>query len=325
MPGVMVSDRIVTVFGGSGFIGRHVIRSLAEQGWRVRNACRRPDLAHHLQPLGSVGQIVSVQANIRDTPSVRAAVEGADAVVNLVAIAHESGKQTFKHVHVEGAARVAEAAKEAGVKTLVQISALGADIESKSLYARTKAEGETAVLKAFPDAVILRPSVVFGPEDNFLNRFAALARLSPVLPLVGGGHTKFQPVFAGDVADAVAAVLGGKAKPGATYELGGPEVMTFREIMRYILEVTNRKRLLVPLPFPIAVLQAQFLQMLPNPLLTTDQVELLRRDSIVSHAAAKNGRLLENLGVRGTAMEAVVPAYLYRFRKAGQFTDMHAT
>lgn len=324
MPGVMVSDRIVTVFGGSGFIGRHVVRALAQQGWRVRNACRRPDLAQHLQPLGSVGQIVSVQANVRNTPSVEAAVAGADAVVNLVAIAYESGRQTFKDVHVGGAARVAEAAKAAGVKTFVHMSALGADAGSKSVYARTKAEGEAAVRKAFPDAVSFRPSVVFGPEDDFLNRFAALARMTPVLPLIGGGHTKFQPVFAGDIADAVAAVLAGKAKPGSTYELGGPEVKTFRELMEYILEVTARKRLLVPLPFGLASVQAQFLQLLPKPLLTTDQVELLKHDNIVSEASAKNGLVLENLGVSGTAMETVVPAYLYRFRKAGQFTDMHA-
>lgn len=324
MPGVMVSDRIVTVFGGSGFIGRHVVRALAEQGWRVRNACRRPDLAQHLQPLGSVGQIVSVQANVRNTPSVEAAVDGADAVVNLVAILHESGRQTFKDVHVAGAARVAEAAKAAGVKNLIHFSALGVDSHSKSAYARTKAEGEAAVFKAFPEAVVFRPSVVFGPEDNFLNRFASMARISPALPLVGGGHTKFQPVFAGDLADAVAAVLAGKAKPGAIYELGGPEVKTFREIMEYILEVTARKRLLLPLPFPLASAQAQFLQLLPKPLLTVDQVELLKHDNIVSQEAARNGRVLENLGVRGTAMETVVPAYLYRFRKAGQFTDMHA-
>jgi NADH dehydrogenase len=321
----MVSDRIVTVFGGSGFIGRHVVRALAADGWRVRNACRRPDLAQYLQPLGSVGQVVSVQANVRNTPSVRAAVEGSDAVVNLVAVAYESGRQTFQDVHVGGAARIAEAAKEAGVKSLVQISGLGANLESKSLYAKSKAEGEVAALKAFPDAVILRPSVVFGPEDDFLNRFAAMARISPVLPLVGGGHTKFQPIFAGDVADAVAAVLAGKAKPGATYELGGPEVKTFRQLMEYILEVTGRKRLLVPLPFGIAALQAKFLEILPKPLLTVDQVELLKNDTIVSESAAVNGRVLENLGVRGTAMETVVPAYLYRFRKAGQFTDMHAT
>jgi NADH dehydrogenase len=324
MPRAMVSDRIVTVFGGSGFIGRHVVRALAERGWRVRNACRRPDLAQYLQPLGSVGQIVSVQANVRHAPSVRAAVEGADAVVNLVAVLHESGRQTFSDVHVGGARRVAEAAKAAGVGSLVHISALGANLKSPSAYARTKAEGEEALLKAFADAVILRPSVVFGPEDKFFNRFAALARLSPVLPLIGGGHTKFQPVFAGDVALAVAAALDAKAVPGATYELGGPEVKSFREILEYILAVTGRKALLAPLPFALASVQAKFLQLLPSPMLTVDQVELLKSDNVVSDEAARNGRVLENLDVRATALETVVPAYLYRFRKAGQFTDMHA-
>jgi len=323
MPRAMVSDRIVTVFGGSGFIGRHVVRALAERGWRVRNACRRPDLAQYLQPLGSVGQIVSVQANVRHAPSVRAAVEGADAVVNLVAILHESGRQTFGDVHVGGARRVAEAAKAAGIASLVHISALGADLNSASVYARTKAEGEAAVIKAFANAVIMRPSVVFGPEDQFFNRFAALARFSPVLPLIGGGHTKFQPVFAGDVANAVAAALDARAVPGATYELGGPEVKSFREILEYILAVTGRKRLLVPLPFPIASLQAKVLQLLPSPMLTVDQVELLKTDNVVSTAAMREGRALENLDVRPTAIETVVPAYLYRFRKAGQFTDMH--
>lgn len=324
MPRAMVSDRIVTVFGGSGFIGRHVIRALAAQGWRVRNACRRPDLAYHLQPLGSVGQIVSVQANIRHTPSVRAAVKGADAVVNLVAILHETGRQRFADVHVAGARRVAEAASEAGVSHFVQMSALGADVNSASVYARTKAEGEAAVLKAFADAVILRPSVVFGPEDQFFNRFAALARLSPVLPLIGGGETRFQPVFAGDVASAVAEALNGAAKPGAAYELGGPEVKTLRQIFEYILETTGRSRLLVPLPFPLASLQARLLQLLPSPLLTVDQVELLKSDNVISEAAAAESRTLGGLGVSATPIDTVVPSYLYRFRKAGQFSDIHA-
>lgn len=323
MPRVMVSDRMITVFGGSGFIGRHVVRALAERGWRVRNACRRPDLAQHLQPLGSVGQIVSVQANLRNEESVRAACRGADAVVNLVAVLHESGKQRFEELHVHGARRVAEAAREAGATSLVHISAIGADLNSKSAYGRTKAEGEAAVLKAFPQAVVLRPSVVFGPEDDFFNRFGSLARFTPVLPLIGGGHTRFQPVFAGDVADAVAAALEGKAQPGAVYELGGPEVKTFREVMKYILEVTGRKRVLAPLPFPFATFKAHLLELLPNPLLTVDQVEMLKTDNVVSTAAVREGRALENLGVRPTAIEAVVPSYLYRFRKAGQFTDMH--
>jgi NADH dehydrogenase len=322
MPRALVSDRIVTVFGGSGFIGRHVVRALAARGWRVRNACRRPDLAQYLQPLGSVGQIVSVQANVRHEGSVRAACEGADAVVNLVAILRESGKQTFEEVQVQGARRVAEAANAAGAKSLVHVSAIGADANSKSAYARSKAGGEAEALKTFSKTVVLRPSVVFGPEDRFFNLFAGLARFTPVLPLIGGGKTRFQPVFAGDVADAVAAALDGKAQPGAAYELGGPEVKTFREILRYILDVTGRKRILLPLPFPLAALQASFLQLLPSPLLTVDQVELLKTDNVVSVDAVKKGLVLENLGVRPTAIEAVVPEYLYRFRKAGQFTDV---
>jgi NADH dehydrogenase len=210
------------------------------------------------------------------------------------------------------------------VASLVHISSLGADPKSTSAYARSKAEGEDAVLKAFAKAVIMRPSVVFGPEDRFFNRFAQLARFSPVLPLIGGGHTKFQPVFAGDVANAVAAALDAKAVPGATYELGGPEVKSFREILEYILAVTGRKSLLMPLPFALASLQAQMLQLLPSPMLTVDQVELLKTDNVVSALATENGRVLENLDVQSTAIETVVPAYLYRFRKAGQFTDMHA-
>lgn len=322
MPRVMVSDRIVTVFGGSGFIGRHVIRALADRGWRVRNACRRPDLAQHLQPLGSVGQIVSVQANLRNEASVRAACAGADAVINLVAIMHESGRQTFDEVHVEGARRVAEAARAAGATSLVHISALGANAESASRYARSKAAGEDAVLKAYPDAVVMRPSVVFGPEDEFFNRFASLARFTPVLPLIGGGRTRFQPIFAGDVAEAVAAALDGKARKGGTYELGGPEIRTLRQVFEYILQITGRKRLLAPLPFFAASFKAGFLELLPKPILTKDQVTLLKSDNVVSDAAAKDGRVLENLGVRPTAIETVVPSYLYRYRKAGQFTDL---
>lgn len=318
----LVSNRLVTIFGGSGFIGRHVVRALAEEGWLVRNACRRPDLAQHLQPLGAVGQIVSVQANIRDQASVEAAIAGADAVVNLVAILHESGRQTFEDVHVEGARRIAEAAARAGVENFVHISAIGADTASPSAYARTKAMGEQEVLKAIPGAIILRPSVVFGPQDDFLNRFASLARFTPALPLIGGGTTRFQPVFAGDVADAAAAALAGKAAPGTVYELGGPDVLNFREILEYILKVTGRSRFLVPLPFPVAKLQASLLELLPKPLLTVDQVKLLKNDNVVSEAAVTEGRTLDHFGVRPTAMEAVVPSYLYRFRKAGEFTDM---
>lgn len=323
MPRAMVSDRIVTVFGGSGFLGRHVVRALAERGWRVRNAVRRPDLAQHLQPLGSVGQIMSVQANVRYAASIQRAIEGSDAVVNLVGILYESGRQTFDEVHVQGARRIAEAAKKAGITNVVQISAIGASADSASAYGRSKAAGERAVLNAIKEAVIIRPSIVFGPEDSFFNRFADMARLSPALPLIGGGHTKFQPVFAADVATAVALAIDGKAKPGATYELGGPETKSFRELMEYIMQIIGRRRLLVSLPFAIARMQASVLQILPKPLLTVDQVRSLETDNVVSDKAIKAGLTLEGLGIHPTGIETVVPEYLYRFRKAGQFTDVH--
>jgi uncharacterized protein YbjT (DUF2867 family) len=312
------SETLVTVFGGSGFLGRHVVRALAREGYRIRPAVRRPDLAGHLQPLGRVGQIHAVQANLRYPESVEAAVRGADAVVNLVGILFERGKQSFDAVQGEGAATVARAAAAADAR-MVHVSALGADPDSPALYGRSKAAGEAGVLAAVPDATILRPSILFGPEDDFFNRFAALARMAPALPLIGGGATKFQPVFVGDVAQAVLRAVGGRAKGGAVYELGGPAVKTFRELMEYVLAVTERKRLLVPLPFGLARLQAMVLQLMPKPLLTPDQVELLRADNIVSAAAQADGRTLAAFGIEPAAMEAVVPSYLWRFRKAGQF------
>ena len=312
-------NRLVTVFGGSGFVGRNVVRALVRDGWRVRAAVRRPDLAGHLQPLGSVGHIHAVQANLRYPDSVAAAVRGADAVVNLVGILHKSGRQSFDAVHAFGAEVVAECAAEAGATALVHMSAIGADAESSSAYARTKAAGERAVLGAFPTAVILRPSIVFGPGDAFFNRFAGMARMFPALPLIGGGHTRFQPVYVADVAAAVAVALAGRATPGTVYELGGPEVFTFRELMEFILRETGRKRLLVPVPFWLAILEAWFLQRLPKPLLTVDQVRLLKRDNVVSEAAAASGRTLEGLGIAAHSIEAIVPAYLDRFRKSGQF------
>jgi len=312
------AETLVTVFGGSGFLGRHVVRALAREGYRVRPAVRRPDLAGHLQPLGRVGQIHAVQANLRYPASVEAAVRGADVVINLVGILFERGKQGFEAVQAEGASNVAQAAAAEGAR-LLHVSALGASAESTALYARTKAAGEAAVRAAVPDATILRPSIVFGPEDDFFNRFAALARIAPALPLIGGGETKFQPVFVGDVARAITRAVGGGAKGGTTYELGGPEVKTFRELMEYVLAVTERKRLLVPLPFGLARLQAYVLQLLPTPLLTPDQVELLRTDNVVSQAAEAEGRTIEGLGIEPAAIDAVVPSYLWRFRKAGQF------
>ncbi len=312
------SETLVTVFGGSGFLGRHVVRALAREGYRIRPAVRRPDLAGHLQPLGRVGQIHAVQANLRYPGSIEAAVRGADVVINLVGVLFERGKQGFEAVQAEGAHQVALAAQAEGAR-LIHVSALGADPDSTSLYARSKAEGEAAVLGAAPDATIFRPSILFGPEDDFFNRFAALARISPALPLIGGGHTKFQPVFVGDVARAILKAASGGAKGGMLYELGGPEVKTFRELMEYVLAVTERRRLLVPLPFGLARLKATFLQLMPTPLLTRDQVELLRTDNIVSQAALADGRTIAALGIEPAAMEAIVPSYLWRFRKTGQF------
>jgi NADH dehydrogenase len=314
----IADDRLVTIFGGSGFIGRHLVRALAKSGWRIRVAVRQPDLAFHLQPLGRVGQIHAVQANVRYPDSVARAAEGADAVVNLVGILYKSGKQTFDAVQAEGANAVARAAAANRAK-LVQFSALGADADSKSDYARSKAEGEAFARAAVSDAVVVRPSILFGPEDHFFNRFANMARLSPALPLIGGGKTRFQPVFVGDVAAAVAAILAGQARPGATYELGGPAVQTFEELMQLMLRVIDRKRLLVPLPFAIARMKALFLEMLPNPLLTRDQVRLLEQDNIVLAEAEREGRTLRGLGITPTAMETILPSYLVRFRRTGQF------
>jgi len=311
-------DTMVTVFGGSGFLGRHIVRALARRDFRIRVAVRRPDLAGHLQPLGRVGQIHAVQANVRVPGSVEAAVRDASIVVNLTGILFERGKQSFEAVQAQGARNVAAAAAAAGAR-MVHVSALGADPESASAYARTKAAGEQAVRELVPEATIFRPSVVFGPEDDFFNRFAALARISPFLPLIGGGHTRFQPVFVGDVAEAVARAVEGKAQP-VIYELGGPEVQTFKELMEYTLVTIGRRRLLVPLPFKLASMQAFFLQFLPKPPLTPDQVELLHSDTVVSESAIAEGRTLAGLGIEPTAMEAIVPSYLWRFRKAGQFS-----
>ena len=315
-------NKLVTVFGGSGFLGRHVVRALARAGYRVRAAVRRPDLAGHLQPLGSVGQIHGVQANLRYPASAAAAAEGSHAVVNLVGILYPSGRQSFDAVHAAGAGAAAEAAAAAGAEHLVHVSAIGADPDSDAQYGRSKAAGEARVREAFPSAVILRPSIVFGPEDDFFNRFGALARYLPALPLIGGGHTKFQPVYAGDVAAAAAAAVRGTAQAGTVYELGGPGTFTFRELMEFILAETHRGRLLLPLPFALARLQARFLQLLPKPLLTVDQVSLLATDNVVSEAAAGESRTLAGLGIDPHPIEAVVPAYLERFRKAGQF-DRH--
>ena len=310
--------KLVTVFGGSGFIGRYVVRALASRGYRVRVACRRPDLAGHLQPLGNVGQIHCVQANLRYRWSIDRAVEGADVVVNLVGILAEGGKQTFDGVQARGAGWVAEAAAAEGAR-LVQLSAIGADAESQSEYAQTKARGEERVLATDPNAVILRPSIVFGPEDEFFNMFAAMAQMSPALPLIGGGKTMFQPVYVGDVAQAVAKAVDGDLEPGSTWELGGPETLSFKQCLERMLEVVGRKRLLVHLPFAIAGFIGQFAQYLPGAPLTPDQVELLKSDNVVSDESLSNGRTLRDMGIEPTGLMGVLPQYLIRFRKHGQF------
>jgi NADH dehydrogenase len=312
------NDTLITIFGGSGFLGRHLVRALAKRHYRIRVAVRRPDLAGHLQPLGRVGQIHAVQANVRHTGSVEAAVRDADIVINLVGILFERGRQRFDTVQAFGAEQVALAAANHGA-AMIHVSAIGAGENSPSAYARAKAEGEKAVLAARPQATIVRPSILFGPEDEFFNKFAAMARVLPALPLIGGGETRFQPVFAGDVAEAIARAVDGNARAGAIYEIGGPEVRTFKQLMEYVLEVTERRRLLLAVPFPLARLQAAFLQYLPKPLLTPDQVELLKTDNVVSAQAEAEGRTLAGLGISPTAMGVIVPSYLWRFRKAGQF------
>jgi uncharacterized protein YbjT (DUF2867 family) len=311
-------DTLVTVYGGSGFLGRHVVRALAKRHYRIRVAVRRPELANFLQPLGRVGQIHAVQANLRHAPSVEAAARDAHVLINLVGILFERGRQRFDAVHTYGAEQVALAANAHGAR-MIHVSAIGADANSSSAYGRSKANAEQLVLAAQPSTTIVRPSIVFGPEDDFFNRFASMARFAPAMPLVGGGLTRFQPVFVGDVAAAIADGVDGKTRPGTIYELGGPDVRTFKELMQFVLATIGRKRLLVNLPFFMAKPQAMFLQYLPKPPLTPDQVELLRSDNVVSEAAKSEGRTLQALGIDPEPIEAIVPSYLWRFRKTGQF------
>jgi uncharacterized protein YbjT (DUF2867 family) len=316
------ADRLATVFGGSGFVGRHTVRALVKEGWRVRAAVRRPDLAGHLQPLGAVGQIQPVQANLRNGPSVSRALEGSRCVINAVGVLVGTGAQTFDAVHVEGARHVAKAAREAGVARLVHVSAIGADRAGVANYARSKGEGERAVLEEFPDAIILRPSIVFGPEDQFFNRFAALAVSSPFLPLIGGGKTKFQPVYVGDLARAIAAAAAGAGAPGTIYELGGPEVLNFRQLLDLTQTWSQRQRAYLPLPFWAAKAQAIMTWPLPNALrpITVDQVRMLANDNVVSTEASAAGRTLSAFGIEpATPLAAQVPQYLERFRPRGQF------
>ncbi len=322
MTSKMLHGGLATVFGGPGFVGRHVVRELARRGWRVRAASRRPDLAGHLQPMGAVGQIHAVQANLRYPESCRAAVEGAGVVVNCVAIMNNSGKQKLQAVNVEGARAVARAAREAGVKRLVHVSAIGADKSSSAAYARSKAEGEAAVLAEFPNAIIVRPSIVFGPEDEFFNRFANMARMSPMMPLVGGGRTRFQPVYVGDLATAIVNAGEGMGKSGTIYEVGGPDVASFRALLDQTQKWADRKRPYFPMPFWLAKLQAMLTWPLPNSLrpITVDQVRMLQKDNVVSEAAKSQGRTIEALGVsQPKTVGVVVPEYLERFKPKGQF------
>ena len=321
----MLRDEMITVFGGSGFIGRYVVRALAKAGYRVRVAPRRPHLAGDMRVAGVVGQVQLVQANLRDAASIARAVDGAHGVVNLVGILFESGKQKFASLQAEGAGRVAEAAKAAGVTRFVQMSAIGAELDSKSVYGRTKAEGEQRVRAAIPEAVVLRPSIVFGQEDAFFNRFADMARFSPFLPLIGGGKTKFQPVFAGDVAEAVLAGLEREDARGRTFELGGPGVYTFKDLMQFILKTIDRKRVLLPLPLSIAwfmALGGEIVGMLPfvEPFLTRDQIRLMKAHNIVGAGGAGLGAAAD-LEVKLETVEAITPTYLARYRRGGEFHE----
>jgi NADH dehydrogenase len=309
-------ERVATVFGGSGFIGRYIVKRLAKEGWVVRVAGRDPAAAHFLKPLGNVGQIVPMPVRIQDPESVAWAVRGADAVFNLVGILYEpGGEQTFEQVQHKGAGAIAKAAADCGVRRLVHISAIGADENSDAVYARTKALGEKAILEAFPEATILRPSIVIGPEDGFFNRFAAMARISPGLPLIGGGKTRFQPVYVGDVADAAMTALHDHHTKGRIYELGGPRVYTFKQLMQLMLKVIRRRRLLLPIPFEVAEIQARVTELLPQPPLTRDQVKLLKTDNVVS----ENARGFKELGLKPQAIEVILPRYLDRYRVGGRF------
>ncbi len=308
--------RNVTVFGGSGFLGRYLVKRLADGGVRVRVAVRDPEAANFLQPMGRVGQVIPLQTNIRDLDSVKRAVEGADAVVNAVGILYETGRQRFDAVHVDGAGAVAEAAREAGATRLLHVSALAADAGSTAHYARSKAAGEAAVRGAFGAAAIVRPSVIFGPEDNFFNRFGKMLPLTPVLPLFGGGETRFQPVYVGDVARAMQRILEAETNPGQTHELGGPRIYSFRQLMELVMAVTGRRRLLVPVPFALAKFDAWFLQLLPNPLLTVDQVELLKSDNIVGEGVTG----FEAFEIQPSPAESVLPSYMARYRRGGKLT-----
>ncbi len=314
-------NRRVTVVGGSGFIGRYVVKRLAERGDVIAAVSRHASEARFLRPMGDVGQIAPIDAGLADEAGLAAAVEGSIAVISCVGILYERGRQRFQLLHVDGPARLARLAAAAGVKQFVHVSALSANARAASAYARSKAEGEAAVKAAFPTATIIRPSLVFGPEDDCFNRFAGMARVSPALPLVGGGATRFQPVYVGDVADAVAAVLERPDAAGKTYELGGPAVLSFREMMELLAQEIRRRRWLLPMPWGLASLAAVFMQFMPKPMLTPDQVKLLRTDTVVSPGSPG----LRDLGITPTALELILPTYLNRFRRGGRATLRPAT
>jgi NADH dehydrogenase len=309
--------RQITIFGGSGFLGRYVVRALAKKGWRIKVATRRPNRAFFLRPMGQVGQIGFIKCDVADAGQIAHAMAGSQAVVNLTGILFQRG-QTFDNVHVKGPEAIAREAARLGLRAMVHVSAIGADSESDSRYAESKAEGEKRVREAFPAATIMRPSLLFGPEDQFFNRFAEMARFLPALPLIGGGRTLFQPVFVSDAAAAIVTALDDPSAQAKTYELGGPTVYSFKQLMEIMLGVIDRKRLLVPLPFWIAFLKSIFLQLMPRPLLTPDQVKLLRHDNIVSPTA----HTLRDLGITPTTVEAEVPAYLWRYRAKGEYADL---
>jgi len=313
-------QNLVTVFGGSGFIGTQAVRQLAKAGWRIRVAVRQPNLAYAMRLHGDVGQIDIVQANVRNAPSVRRALEGATAALNLVGVLRATGRQGFQAVHAMGARNVAAAARAQGVSRLVQMSALGADLDAASKYARTKAEGEVAAREIYPDAVVVRPSIVFGAQDRFFNRFAAMAQVSPALPLIGGGQTRFQPVFVGDVGRALTYAVTAASAAGQTLELGGPAIFTFRALMELMLAEIDHRRLLLPIPFAAADMLGvlgDLAGMFVEPPITADQVTQLRSDNLVSGAYPG----LADLGITPTTLEAVLPTYLYRYRKGGQYAD----
>ena len=306
-----MGDRLITIFGGAGFVGRHLVRRLAADGWRIRVVSRTPGLAGHLQPLGDVGQIVVQSVDQDDEAALARLLEGSSSVVNLVGILYENSNQRFDEVQGDLPGRIARAASAAHVERLVHVSAIGADEQSSSAYARSKAKGEAAVRDGFGKAVIIRPSIVIGPEDDFFNRFAAMARISPALPLIGGGKTRFQPVYVGDVARAIQAGLERKDTAGRIFEIGGPKIYSFEELLRYMLDVIGRKRLLIDLPWGLAAIQARIMEWLPVPPLTRDQLELLKSDNVVGDEALT----LDALDIAPTPIEMVVPTYLARHRR----------